>query len=78
MYRDWKPAGQKQKFHLTRRTALQSGGRSSLGRENSTPLFPDTLHWFQAGPQGAIISEFSTTSRDESDIFTDPQLKRLG
>ena len=37
---------------------------------------PDTLHWFQAGDQGAIVSEFSTRSRDETDIFTDPQIRR--
>ena len=40
-------------------------------------LNPDTLHWFQAGPEGAIVSEFSTTSRDEADIFTDPRIRRL-
>ena len=32
---------------------------------------PGTLHWFQAGPEGAVVSEFSTTSRDELDEFTD-------
>ncbi len=37
---------------------------------------PDTLHWFQAGPEGAVVSEFSTRSRDESDVFTDPQIAR--
>ncbi len=37
---------------------------------------PDTLHWFQAGPDGAVVSEFSTRSRDESDVFTDPQIVR--
>ena len=36
----------------------------------------NTLHWFQAGDAGAIVSEFSTTSRDEFDIFTDPRVKR--
>ena len=39
-------------------------------------LYPDTLHWFQAGPEGAIVSEFSTKSRDELDIFTDPRVQR--
>lgn len=38
---------------------------------------PDTLHWFQAGDEGAIISEFSSTSRDEFDVFTDPRIRRL-
>ncbi len=37
---------------------------------------PDTLHWFQAGDEGAIVSEFSTTSHDESDVFSDPQIVR--
>jgi D-lyxose ketol-isomerase len=41
-------------------------------------IMPDTLHWFQAGPQGAIVSEFSTRSRDEFDIFTDPGVRRVG
>lgn len=39
-------------------------------------LRPDTLHWFQGGPEGALVSEFSTRSRDESDIFTDPAIVR--
>jgi D-lyxose ketol-isomerase len=40
-------------------------------------LPPDTLHWFQAGPAGAVVSEFSTTSLDELDVFTDPEVRRL-
>ena len=36
----------------------------------------DTLHWFQAGDSGAIVSEFSSTSNDETDIFTDQDIKR--
>jgi len=37
---------------------------------------PDTLHWFQAGDEGAVVSEFSTRSRDETDVFTDPRIAR--
>jgi len=44
------------------------------GQQYTIP--PDTLHWFQAGDEGAIVSEFSTRSRDEFDIFTDPQIRR--
>jgi D-lyxose ketol-isomerase len=40
-------------------------------------LPPDTLHWFQAGPEGAVVSEFSTASNDELDIFTDRQIVRI-
>ncbi len=40
-------------------------------------IYPDTLHWFQAGKDGAVVSEFSTTSRDEFDIFTNPFIVRI-
>lgn len=40
-------------------------------------LPPDTAHWFTAGPEGAVVSEFSTRSRDEADIFTDPAIVRV-
>ena len=40
-------------------------------------LVPDTLHWFQSGPEGAIVSEFSTRSTDEADFFTDPRIQRM-
>jgi D-lyxose ketol-isomerase len=40
-------------------------------------ISPDVLHWFQSGDEGAIVSEFSSTSRDEADIFTDPRIKRM-
>jgi D-lyxose ketol-isomerase len=39
-------------------------------------LYPDTKHWFQAGSEGAVVSEFSTRSKDEADIFTDKDIKR--
>ncbi|MFS0726742.1 D-lyxose/D-mannose family sugar isomerase [Paenibacillus sp. 1P07SE] len=45
------------------------------GQQYTIP--PGTLHWFQAGEQGAVVSEFSSTSRDEHDIFTDPHIARI-
>ena len=39
-------------------------------------LMPETLHWFQAGEEGAVISEFSTKSTDETDVFTDKRIQR--
>ena len=39
-------------------------------------IFPETLHWFAAGEEGAVISEFSTKSTDETDIFTDARIVR--
>ncbi|MFH1935429.1 MAG: D-lyxose/D-mannose family sugar isomerase [Pseudomonadota bacterium] len=40
-------------------------------------LTPDTLHWFQAGGKGCVVSEFSSASLDETDIFTDPRVRRI-
>jgi len=37
----------------------------------------NSLHWFQAGEEGAIVSEFSSANIDEADIFTDPNIKRI-
>jgi len=45
------------------------------GEQHTIP--PDTLHWFQAGPDGAVVSEFSTASRDELDVFSDPRVVRV-
>src|SRR3954452_7839432 len=39
-------------------------------------IAPDTLHWFRAGDDGAVVSEFSTRSRDETDVFSDPRIVR--
>lgn len=38
---------------------------------------PQTWHWFQGGEQGAVVSEFSTRSVDEADLFTDAQIQRI-
>lgn len=40
-------------------------------------ISPNTLHWFKAGKDGAVVSEFSSPSDDESDVFTDPRIKRI-
>ena len=39
-------------------------------------ILPQTLHWFKAGEEGAVISEFSTRSTDETDVFTDKRILR--
>jgi D-lyxose ketol-isomerase len=44
------------------------------GQQYTLP--PNTLHWFQAGPRGAVVSEFSTRSDDGTDIFTNPTIQR--
>ena len=39
---------------------------------------PNTLHWFKAGDEGAVVSEFSTKSMDEFDIYTDKRIDPAG
>jgi D-lyxose ketol-isomerase len=47
-----------------------------LGPGEQYTVYPNTRHWFQAGAEGAIVSEFSTQSRDDLDIFSDPRIQR--
>ncbi len=39
-------------------------------------IMPETFHWFTSGDEGAVVSEFSTTSTDETDVFTDIRIVR--
>jgi D-lyxose ketol-isomerase len=48
-----------------------------LKKGDQYTILPNTLHWFQAGDLGAVVSEFSTRSTDENDVFTDAQIRRL-
>ena len=63
------PAGSKQGYTNFHEIVLRPGDQYTIP--------PNTWHWFQAGDEGAIVSEFSSTSRDESDVFTDPRIKRM-
>jgi len=49
--------------------------RLEPGEQYTIP--PDTRHWFAAGEEGAVISEFSSPSYDEKDVFTDPKIDRM-
>jgi D-lyxose ketol-isomerase len=51
-------------------------GEMTLRPGDQFTIPPDTLHWFRAGGDGAIVSEFSSRSRDEFDVFSDPQIVR--
>ncbi len=64
-----RPPKGSEKHYTVRHQIVLNPGRQYI-------LAPDTWHWFQAGPQGAVVSEFSTKSRDESDIFSDPRIRR--
>jgi D-lyxose ketol-isomerase len=63
------PKDKQDSFTVWHEIALHPGEQFTLP--------PDTLHWFQGGPDGAVVSEFSTASRDELDIFTDKEIVRV-
>jgi D-lyxose ketol-isomerase len=62
------PAHRKANYTVWHEIVLRPGDQYTLK--------PETWHWFQGGPEGAVVSEFSTRSTDENDIFTDPGIKR--
>lgn len=63
------PAGREATYTVWHEVVLRPGEQYTLQ--------PDTRHWFQAGDQGAVVSEFSTTSTDEADRFEDPEIARF-
>jgi len=63
------PKGREKSYTVWHQVVLKPGDQYTL--------MPDTLHWFQAGPKGAVVSEFSTRSLDEKDVFTDPEIARI-
>jgi D-lyxose ketol-isomerase len=62
------PAGTEANYSVWHEVVLRPGEQYTIP--------PDTPHWFQGGDEGAVVSEFSTRSRDESDIFRDPAIQR--
>lgn len=60
------PKGKEDCFTVWHEIILNAGEQYTLS--------PNTWHWFQAGPEGAVVSEFSTKSMDEHDIYTDPAI----
>ena len=62
------PEGSEDYYTVWHEVCLKPGDQFTLS--------PDTKHWFQAGDEGAIVSEFSTRSTDDEDLFTDPRIRR--
>jgi D-lyxose ketol-isomerase len=70
--------GKEETFRVRRgEVLLNVAGEEFVLRAGEQHLVPpNTLHWFRAGDEGAIVSEFSTRSRDEADVFSDPRIVR--
>ncbi len=63
------PAFHREFFNVRHEIVLNPGDQYTLK--------PGVKHWFRAGRDGAIVSEFSTRIKDEADVFTDPDLTRF-
>lgn len=63
------PKGSEAHYTIRHEIVLKPGDQYTIA--------PNTRHWFQAGPKGAVVTEFSSTSRDEFDVFTDPRVRRV-
>ena len=63
------PSGREHTYTVWHEVELRPGDQYTIA--------PDTLHWFQAGAEGTVVSEFSTRSRDELDVFTDASIVRV-
>jgi D-lyxose ketol-isomerase len=61
---------------LGRVDLVVDGAHVSLEPGGQLTIPPDTLHSFQAGADGAVVTEFSSASRDDLDVFTDPGIVR--
>jgi len=62
------PKGREKFYTVWKEVVLKPGGQYTIP--------PDTMHWFQPGPLGAVVSEFSSPSNDPTDIFQDPAIRR--
>ncbi|GIU32937.1 D-lyxose/D-mannose family sugar isomerase [Shewanella schlegeliana] len=47
-----------------------------LNKGEQLTLSPNAKHWFKAHAEGAIVSEFSTMSNDDTDVFTNQEINR--
>ena len=56
----------KERFYTARKEIVLE-----LNEQFSVP--PDTFHWFQAGPEGAVVMAFQNRVNEDNNIFTDTE-----
>ncbi len=62
------PGGSEDSYTVWHEVVLKPGDQHTIP--------PNTWHWFQGGAEGAVVSEFSSTSTDENDVFVDARITR--
>ena len=60
------PKGKEWTYTALHEIILRQGDQYTLPANN--------LHWFQGGPEGCVVSEFSTVAKDAYDIYTDDEI----
>jgi D-lyxose ketol-isomerase len=63
------PEHRKQTYTVWHEVVLQPGDQVTFP--------PNTPHWFQGGPEGAVFWSFSTKAIDVEDVFTDLDVQRV-
>ena len=77
-YTEGEPAAKpKGKIPADKKAAFTVWHEAVLNQGEQYTLKQNTKHWFQGGKDGAVVSEFSTKSIDEKDIFTDAEINRI-
>jgi len=62
------PEGEKANFTVWHEVIMKPGDQYIIP--------PRMVHWFQAGKEGAVIDDYSSTARDLQDGFTNPKIVR--
>jgi D-lyxose ketol-isomerase len=60
------PEGMEESFTVRKETILKPGDQYDVKLHEK--------HWWQAGPEGVVVLEVSSTSRDLADVYTDKSL----
>ncbi|HBU11392.1 MAG TPA: D-lyxose/D-mannose family sugar isomerase [Clostridiales bacterium] len=63
------PEDKRDAFHVFNETVLNVGDQCTLK--------PGVMHWICGGPEGCVVSEFSSRNMDEYDIYADPEVVRM-
>ena len=62
------PVESRKYYTVARRVLMNPGDQLTID--------PGIKHWFQAGPDGAVVFSFSSVARDALDLFTNPNIVR--
>ncbi len=63
------PEGKEDTFHVFHEIKLEIGMQYTME--------PGITHWIVGGPEGCVVSEFSTHNRDDLDYYSDPEVARM-